>query len=139
MTACTLPGVPASASAARSFTRQVLEAAGIPECPDAELCASELAANAAGHTRSGSPGGTFTVRVTVTGSGTVRIEVRDAGTADNAAPAIPAQRPPLEAEHGRGLWLVEALSARCGFELGFAWCELDLESGACAVTGRAAA
>lgn len=139
MTACTLPGVPASAGTARSFTRQVLEAAGVPECPDAELCVSELAANAAEHTRSGSQGGTFTVRVTVTGSGTVRIEVRDAGTADSAASAVPAQRPPMDAEHGRGLWLVEALSARRGFELGLAWCELDLESDACAMTGRAAA
>lgn len=138
MTACTLPGALASAAAARAFVRQVLEDEGPSEFPDAELCASELVANAVGHTRSGLPGGMLTLQVTVTAGG-VRIEIRDAGTADSAAPAVPAQRPPLDAERGRGLWLVEALSARCKFEPGIAWCELDLETSARAVTGRTAA
>jgi anti-sigma regulatory factor (Ser/Thr protein kinase) len=138
VTACTLLGALASAAAARAFVRQVLEDDGLSEFPDAELCASELVANAVGHTRSGLPGGMLTLQVTVTADG-VRIEVRDAGTPDGAAPAVPAQRPPLDAERGRGLWLVEALSARCKFGPGIAWCELDLEAGARAVNGRTAA
>jgi anti-sigma regulatory factor (Ser/Thr protein kinase) len=139
MTACTLPGALASAAAARSFVRQILEDEGLPEfTDDAELCASELVANAVGHTWSGLPGGTLALQVTVTIGG-VRIEVRDAGAPDGAAPAVPAQRPPLDAERGRGLWLIEALSARCEFGPGIAWCELGLEASARAVTGRAAA
>lgn len=137
MAECALPGVPASAAVGRGFVHQVLADIGA-ECADAELCASELAANAVCHSLSGGPGGTFTLRVTIA-AGTVRIEVRDAGTADTNTAAVPASPPPLDAEGGRGLWLVEALSARCGFAPGLAWCELEREAGASAVTGRAAA
>ena len=122
---CTLPGVAASAAAARRLTRQVLKDAGSPAVDEAELCASELAANAVEHTRSGRPGGTFTIEVTATPA-TVRIAVRDAGAADGAAPAAPAQRPPLAAESGRGLWLVTMLASRFELTPGNAWCELDL-------------
>jgi anti-sigma regulatory factor (Ser/Thr protein kinase) len=43
------------------------------------LCVSELAANAAQHSRSRLPGGTFTVRATVCPGLYARIEVQDNG------------------------------------------------------------
>ena len=43
------------------------------------LCASELAANAAIHSRSRLPGGTFIVRVVINSAEHVRIEVQDDG------------------------------------------------------------
>ena len=52
------------------------------DCPRADeiiLCASELAANAALHSHSRLPGGTFTVRATVSPPCYVRIEVEDNG------------------------------------------------------------
>ena len=122
---CTLPGVAASAAAARKFTWRVLEAAGVSAGGEAELCASELAGNALEHTRSGQPGGIFTLQVTVSAQG-VRIEVRDAGAADGDAPVVSAQCPPPGAERGRGLWIIAALTHRFQFTPGRAWCEFDL-------------
>ena len=46
---------------------------------DVILCASELAANAAQHSRSRLPGGTFTVRAIVSPDLCVRIEIQDNG------------------------------------------------------------
>jgi two-component sensor histidine kinase len=46
---------------------------------DVILCASELAANAALHSNSRLPGGTFTVRVIISSDHGVRIEVEDNG------------------------------------------------------------
>ena len=43
------------------------------------VCAAELAANAAQHSRSRLPGGTFTVRTTVSPDHYARIEVQDDG------------------------------------------------------------
>jgi anti-sigma regulatory factor (Ser/Thr protein kinase) len=53
------------------------------------LCASELAANAALHSRSRLPGGTFTVRTTVHSNCHVRIEVEDNGGPWIASPDDP--------------------------------------------------
>jgi len=50
-----------------------------PRADDVILCASELAANAALHSLSRLPGGTFTVRATVRAGSYVRIEVEDNG------------------------------------------------------------
>ena len=50
-----------------------------PRADDVILCASELAANAALHSRSRLPGGTFTVRATVNPGCYIRIEVEDNG------------------------------------------------------------
>ena len=50
-----------------------------PRADDVILCASELAANAALHSHSRFPGGTFTVRATVVPSYYVSIEVEDKG------------------------------------------------------------
>lgn len=58
------------------------------------LCASELATNAVRHSRSGLPGGTFTVQVVVFPGISVRVEVRDEG-----GPWTPALADP-EGHHG---------------------------------------
>src|SRR5262249_12583109 len=74
-------------------------------------CVSELAANAISHTRSGQPGGTFTVSVH-DGGDTARIAVTDASS--TAAPRARGPRP--ASRRGRGLAIVAALSAAWGYE-----------------------
>src|SRR5690606_18803739 len=63
----TLPGHPHSVGAARHFVTACLRACpvGVPnEITEAvELVVSELVTNALHHTRTGTPGGTFSVRV----------------------------------------------------------------------------
>ena len=73
----TYPGGTEHVRAVRADLRVVLQ-----ECPRADdviLCASELAANAAMHSRSRLPGGTFNVRATVSTDLYARIEVQDDG------------------------------------------------------------
>ncbi len=56
--------------------------AALYECPRADdviLCASELADNAALHSHSRLPGGTFTVRATISPDRYVQIDVQDNG------------------------------------------------------------
>jgi anti-sigma regulatory factor (Ser/Thr protein kinase) len=57
---------------------------------DVILCASELAANAALHSRSRLPGGTFAVRVMISSGSCVRIEVQDEGGPWTPAASDPA-------------------------------------------------
>jgi anti-sigma regulatory factor (Ser/Thr protein kinase) len=52
---------------------------GCPVADDALLVCSELAANAALHSRSSAPGGRFTVRVRILAGEHVRVEVEDQG------------------------------------------------------------
>jgi len=59
-TGVTYPGTPEHISAVRADLRPILR--GCPMADDVILCASELAANAAIHSHSRLPGGTFTVR-----------------------------------------------------------------------------
>lgn len=83
------PGRPDQVGEARRFLAEILAdcpadcpaglAAGCPAGDDAVLCLSELAANAAIHSYSARPGGYFTVRVRMTSSGRLRVEVSDAG------------------------------------------------------------
>jgi anti-sigma regulatory factor (Ser/Thr protein kinase) len=61
--------------AVRADLRAVLR--DCPRADDVILCASELAANAAVHSRSRLPGGTFTVRAIVNPGLYARIEVQD--------------------------------------------------------------
>ena len=83
--------------------------AALQDCPradDAILCASELAANAAQHSRSRLPGGTFTVRATVHLDLYARIEVQDDGGPWNQAMIDPARH--------HGLDIVRALADEWG-------------------------
>jgi len=73
----TYPGGTEHVRAVRADLRVVLQ-----ECPRADdviLCASELAANAAMHSRSRLLGGTFIVRATLSTDLYARIEVQDDG------------------------------------------------------------
>ena len=73
----TYPGSAEHIRAVRADLRPLLN-----ECPmahDAILCASELAANAALHSNSRLPGGTFSVRVEISPGRYARIEVEDNG------------------------------------------------------------
>ena len=82
---------------------------GYPEADDVILCASELAANAIQHSRSGAPGGSFTLSVEVSRGDHVRIAVDDAG-----GPWVSGSR----LDHGRGLCIVAALAADWGIVAG---------------------
>ena len=99
-------GRPHEVRNARAFVTQVLG-----ECPrldDAVLLTSELCANALQHSASGE-GGAFEVSV-YWGPGSVRIEVRDDGSA-----GLPASRSFDEtSEDGRGLEIVACLARRWG-------------------------
>jgi anti-sigma regulatory factor (Ser/Thr protein kinase) len=106
-----IPGRPEHVLAARAFTSLVLSVHGIDDDGVAGLLVTELAANSLQHSDSGKPGGTVTVTVTVA-PGTVVAEV-----ADDGGDGEPALRGPAgeEAERGRGLQLVEALSDGWGY------------------------
>jgi anti-sigma regulatory factor (Ser/Thr protein kinase) len=75
---------------------------------DVILCASELAANAAVHSHSRLPGGTFTVRAKISPGNYAWIEVED-----NGGPWTPTVRDP--AQH-HGLDIVRALASGCGID-----------------------
>lgn len=73
-----------------------------PRADDAVLIASELAANAAVHSKSAAVGGRFTVRCEVSWEGSVWIEVRDQG-----GPWISRED---NDDHPHGLDLIHALA-----------------------------
>jgi anti-sigma regulatory factor (Ser/Thr protein kinase) len=88
----------------RADLRRLL--ASFPVADDAILSASELAANAALHSHSRMPGGTFTVRARLSPGNYVSIEVEDSGgpwigTTDDAA-------------QGHGLVIVRSLASASG-------------------------
>jgi anti-sigma regulatory factor (Ser/Thr protein kinase) len=101
----TFPGTNDQLAAVRRFVRSQL--ADHPALDDAVLTASELAANAIAHTRSGHAGGTFTVHLGVMSSKSVCLLVADEGGPTTPDP----QRASVDAESGRGLDLVTAVSA----------------------------
>jgi two-component sensor histidine kinase len=71
------PGLPESVKDAR---RQLAEVAtGIPVADDVLLCLSEIATNAVLYTRSGRPGGEFTVTVDVLAGVLLALAVADQG------------------------------------------------------------
>lgn len=100
----TFPGTSDQVGEARRFLAAILS--GHPATDNAVTCLGEICANAIQHSRSGQPGGRFTVRLRRSGAAT-RIEVTDEG-----GPQRP--QPPGDPEHGRGLTIVRALSGRLG-------------------------
>ncbi len=103
-TSATYPGGTEHVSAVRADLRAALH--DCPRADDVILCASELAANAAQHSRSRLPGGTFTVRVAVSRDSFTRIEVEDNGGPWNQGMVDPARH--------HGLDIVRALADEWG-------------------------
>ena len=81
---------------------------GCPMADEVILCASELAANAALHSKARLPGGTFTVRAEISPGHYARIEVEDDG-----GPWTPAV---TDSTGHHGLDLVRALATDWGTE-----------------------
>jgi anti-sigma regulatory factor (Ser/Thr protein kinase) len=119
-----VPPDPEAVAQARQFARTTLAAWGVMDetLDNAVLCISELVTNAIIHTGTGCE-----VRVAMHDDHVLTVTVRDDGTA--VARPRSSQDDPL-AVRGRGLQLVDALSARWGSdvnELGMTvWCRLDL-------------
>jgi anti-sigma regulatory factor (Ser/Thr protein kinase) len=94
---------PGTADQPREVRADLAEITGHYPVADAlVLLASELAANAVLHSRSGLPGGTFTVRATVYPGDYAWVEVIDEG-----GPWADGEH---DDEHGRGLAVVSALA-----------------------------
>lgn len=84
----------------------------LPECDpldDLLLLASELCANAVIHTRSGAPGGRFSVAVEWTPEA-ARVVIGDQGSPESTAIRAKAGGTDWTKESGRGLWLVDELA-----------------------------
>jgi serine/threonine-protein kinase RsbW len=104
-------GDPSQVPLVRDFVRRYL--AGRHGCPAAALedimsCVTELAANAVVHSRSRLPGGHFGVQVDIRAGEWVRVAVDDDGGPWGERDAGD------DAERGRGLQIVYALSAEMG-------------------------
>lgn len=99
------PGREAELSQLRRWLGGLLPATPVRD--DVVMVAVELATNAVKHTASGR-GGRFGVEVTWYGP-VVRVAVADSG-----APGEPRVTDDLASEHGRGLLVVQGLSARTG-------------------------
>ncbi len=114
------PAAPTSAPRARDWARSVLSDWGLDEAaPDTLLVLTELLANAVRHGR-----GPVDVVLSLHPDG-VRVEVADTGPGRVQRSADPAPRD----TGGRGLLIVEALSAGWGVQYGQAgkvvWAELQ--------------
>lgn len=102
------PGELDQARAARRFTAALL--AGCPQLDEVLLAVDELVVNALRHTKSGQPGGAFTVEVT-RWDGAVAVSVTDEG-----APSEPAVTDAEDdAESGRGLRTVSLMASGWGW------------------------
>jgi anti-sigma regulatory factor (Ser/Thr protein kinase) len=105
--------VPESIAAARAFTEQTLEAWRVTgRVDDVRLCVSELASNAVNHGTPTEDGGhVFHVRIDADDT-LIRVEVED----DDPL-STPRVRQPAEGDTGgRGMLIVESLSAAWGYE-----------------------
>ena len=108
-----LPGVAQSVGVARRCVEEILSTAGHRDVGDALLVVSELMCNAIVHTASGLYGGLVTVEVIALSAELSSIEVTDDG-----ADTVPRPRPATDDDcHGRGLWLVDQVSAKWGVRL----------------------
>ena len=105
-TSATYPGSAEHISTVRADLR-----ARLRDCPMADdviLCASELAANAALHSDSRQPGGTFTVCITIRPGHHVRIDVED-----NGGPWTPTVN---DVARHHGLDIVRGLASAWGID-----------------------
>jgi serine/threonine-protein kinase RsbW len=108
----TFPGSALQAAVARRWARAEVAGMAGPDVADlAELGVSELFTNAVTHSRSGRPGGTITVIITCGADG-VTVHVRDQGAAGGVVPR--PRDAGDEAESGRGLLIVKAVSSAFG-------------------------
>lgn len=103
------PGTVSQIAQVRAFVRDKLSQ--FPEVDDAELLASELATNAVQHTPSNLPGSGFGVLIEHEHGHSVRVTVHDGGSYFDA-PYVAQPEP--DAEHGRGLFLVDVLADSWG-------------------------
>lgn len=103
----TLPITPGAARLARATAKVACRAWSVSSaCEVVTLAVSELVGNAVRHGGSGR----LTLRLSMTPR-RLRLEVVDSG------PGTPVVRtPPVDAESGRGLWLISELSTRWGVE-----------------------
>ena len=123
------PGEPRQVSHARSWVAKLLPACA--PLDDLLIFTSELASNAVTHTRSGQPGGQFTVEVTWNPR-TARIVVGDQGSHEvPVTAAIPGAQDAF-LESGRGLLLVDMMSAAWGMAgdatARWLWADVDWRS-----------
>ena len=100
------PGTAEHIRAVRADLRGLL--ADCPMADDVILCASELATNAAIHSRSRLPGGTFTVRATISPGNYAWVEIEDSGGPWASAVSDPTRR--------HGLDIVRALASDWGVD-----------------------
>lgn len=110
------PGTLSRMSAVRADVRTDLAGFDGDLVETVVLCASEAAANAVEHTRSGEPGGRVLRSLFLTNPGVLRLVLVDDG-ARETAPRIPEQRTETEwmtAERGRGLLLIDNLAQTWG-------------------------
>lgn len=107
----TFRGEPGQVSLARDFVRRYLigRDCSAEALQDILVCASELAANAVLHSRSGLPGGHFSVEVALHAGRWLRVTVEDSG-----GPWTERDTDEQDAEFGRGLHVVSALSEDMG-------------------------
>ena len=120
------PGVENQVQQVRHWIEDLL-----PPCDplaDLVLMASELCSNAIVHTRSGKPGGRFTVDVEWSGE-TARVVIGDQGSPTAPAITPKAQDGTWADECGRGLWLVDELADGWGTasHLGNRWVWIDVQ------------
>jgi serine/threonine-protein kinase RsbW len=106
----TFRGEPGQVPLVRDFVSCYLDSLRCPAeaAEDILVCASELATNAVLHSRSGLPGGHFSVEIARTGQ-SIRVTVADSG-----GPWSNCANDDVDAECGRGLRVVAALSADTG-------------------------
>ncbi|MFF3380793.1 ATP-binding protein [Streptomyces sp. NPDC002680] len=102
----TCPGFPEEISRARRWTRDILRDS--PMANDAELIVSELSTNAVLHTASGLEAGSFHLALAVSAQVIALSVTDDGGT--GTAPKV--EHRDQDAEHGRGLGMVNALAHR---------------------------
>ncbi|MEV5751904.1 ATP-binding protein [Actinoallomurus sp. NPDC052308] len=107
--AITLPGTERSVADGRRFVREALGGRH-PAADAVKLSVSELATNAVKHTASGT-GGQITISLAAAGNA-VRAEVTNDG-ATGSEPRL-ENRPAVDAEHGRGLILIDTVADRWG-------------------------